>query len=161
MKSRLTIVAVIWITCVIRGFAQDTNPPSPSSIGTQLQSYWASNQLSQIEVYVITLCTNYPNYVPAVLAKACYEGVYHSNVSNELALLDRVKNGSVGNDHFRALVSAERTQTALILDAYYREGTSHAALTNASTAQGVRNQVPVWPYLELITNAPNANLPSP
>jgi len=160
MKAISIVLAVTGIVCGAIVFAQ-TNPPSPETIGTQLNNYWMANQLDQAEAYITDLSTNYPNYVPVILAKACYEGVYHSNISNVVAGVDRVRQANIGTDYFKALLSAEKTQMQLLLQFYYAQGTSHADLTNAASAQGVRSAVPEWPYLELITNAPNASVSSP
>jgi hypothetical protein len=159
MRNILAAVAAMGIMFQVSVPGQTTNPPSPETVGSQLNSYWVSNQLSQIEAYVTDLSTNYPNYVPAILAKACFEGVFRNNLSNVIAELHRVEQANVGSDRFRALVSAEKTQIQLLLEFYYSEGTSHADLTNAANPQAVRDGVPEWPYLEIITNAPSVNLP--
>lgn len=160
MKAKAAFLAVIAMACCIAALAQ-TNRPTPAAIGTQLNAYWVSNQLSQIETYVADLTTNYPNYVPAILAKACFEGVYHSNLSNVIAELGRVQQANVGSDRFRALVSGEKRQMQLLLEFYYSDGISHSDLTNAASPQAVRNKDPEWPYLELITNAPNVDISNP
>jgi hypothetical protein len=161
MKRVSMFTVLIGFACVTVAVLAQTNPPSPQIVGSQVAAYWTSNQLNAAESYITNLYANYPNYVPAILAKAAYEEIWKNNPSNFLSGVRRVYEANVGNNYFKALISAEKNQSELLLKTYYEEGTSHNTLTNAADPQAVRTQVIKWPYTDLMTNAPNATLSPP
>jgi len=69
MKNLLcTLIMVLFIP--LSAFAEE--PPTGIEIEHQMKKYWMNSEFDKFEAYILELNEKYPNYVPAIAAKAAY-----------------------------------------------------------------------------------------
>ena len=166
IKIRRLLVACL-LTLSFQVYSDD--PPVPSIVANTISNYWAGSQLDELGTYITNLYTSYSNYVPAVLAKSFYDGIYLGDLAEEKAKLEEVQtfvnsNADSIDDDFEELLQELIAMLSEEINMHQSMGTSedtlksNASPANARSSWGDRILPPVYilfyaPAIT-ITNAP-------
>lgn len=139
--------------------------PTAEEIATQIETYWKNYQFDELENYINTLYQNYPNYIPAILAKSFYHFVFRNHLTDSLAEVNRVadaikNNPQLGSKDFRERVNGEKRDLEMSIETHQRKGITQEERTAAISPRAGRD---AWgdtplPQFKLIASAPNESI---
>ena len=139
--------------------------PPASEIANQIEQYWKNYEFNELETYINTLYQNYPNYIPAILAKSFYHSAFRNHLSDSLVELNRIveavkNNPGLGSKDFRETLDAVKKMTERFIEGYQKDGVTQEELSAAASVQEGRE---VWGNtplreFELISLAPNESI---
>ena len=151
----------LWIVSI---FSAQAERPTPQQIGTTVQEYWVSNQLTLLETYLTNLYASSSNFIPAIVAQVLYEGIYRNDPWNALAQVNRIvpslDQTNFCTPVFEDLLLEEKNELEEEIAFYLNHGKTRSQLTNAAAPSAVREVWTNFPLrgVLLITNAPNGYL---
>lgn len=139
--------------------------PTAQEISDQIQTYWKDYKFDELENYINTLYQNYPNYIPAILAKSFYHLAFRNHLTDALAEINRVadaikNNPQLGTKDFRERVDGEKRDLEMSIKIHQKKGITQEQRTAAISPRAGRDawgDVPL-PQFELITSAPNESI---
>jgi len=161
MRIKIVLMLLICLTIVPLAISQE-NPPTAQEISNQIQTYWKDYKFDELEAYINQLYQNYPNYIPAILAKSFYHAVYRNNPTDSLNELNSVvevvnANPLLGSEDFREMLEWKKHQLVMSIETHQRKGITQEQRTAVISVKAVRD---TWgdrplPDFELIALAPN------
>ena len=141
------------------------NPPTAQEISTQIQAYWQDRQFNELESYINTLYQDYPNYIPAILAKGFYHFAFRNQPADSLTELNRIANAvnsspQLGSKDFRERLDGEIRKLETNIQIDQEMGVTQEQLSAAASPQAGRD---AWgdstlPEFNLIASAPNESI---
>ena len=60
------------------------SPPSPSEVANEVNSKWLSRDFNDLDYYITTLYSSFPNYIPAILASSFHDFIYEGHLSDAM-----------------------------------------------------------------------------